>query len=569
MPGARQSSTIPLVERLAAICGKRHVQTGREATRAYRTGFRFGEGSAAAVVRPGSLVEQWRVLIACVQANCIVVMQAANTGLTGGSTPDGDGYDRPVVIVSTLRLDKFHLLDGGRQVICLPGASLHQLERALAPLGREPHSVIGSSCLGASVIGGVCNNSGGALVRRGPAFSEMALFAQRAGDGTLALVNHLGLTLGNDPEAMLGRLDTGAFDEDPPRGDGTRRASDADYAAHVRDIDAATPARHNADPRRLFETAGCAGKVAVFAVRLDTFATPAATRMFYIGTNDPAALTRIRRDMLGSAMPLPVSAEYIHRTAFDIAAGYGKDTVLAIRLLGTARLPLLFAAKARIDRLARRLRFLPRNLSDRMLQSLAEICPRHLPARMRDFRDHFEHHLLLVMSDEGIDDARAYLAARAGPAVTDSFECTPDEARSAALHRFAVAGAAVRYRAIHHREVEDIVAIDVALRRNDRDWIEVLPEPIAANITHCLYYGHFFCHVFHQDYIIAKGADPAELVQDIHQLMDRRGARYPAEHGFGHHYHAPPEVLDHFRALDPTNSFNPGIGHASRTLHWQ
>jgi D-lactate dehydrogenase len=33
-------------------------------------------------------------------------MQAANNGLTGGSTPDGDDYDRGVVITSTLRMTK-------------------------------------------------------------------------------------------------------------------------------------------------------------------------------------------------------------------------------------------------------------------------------------------------------------------------------------------------------------------------------------------------------------------------------------------------------------------------------
>lgn len=38
--------------------------------------------------------------------------------------------------------------------------------------------MIGSSCIGASVIGGVCNNSGGSLVKRGPAYTEMALYAQ-------------------------------------------------------------------------------------------------------------------------------------------------------------------------------------------------------------------------------------------------------------------------------------------------------------------------------------------------------------------------------------------------------
>ncbi|KGJ01580.1 hypothetical protein IC63_16725 [Paracoccus sphaerophysae] len=33
-----------------------------------------------------SLFEQWRVLQACVVADVAIIMQAANTGLTGGST---------------------------------------------------------------------------------------------------------------------------------------------------------------------------------------------------------------------------------------------------------------------------------------------------------------------------------------------------------------------------------------------------------------------------------------------------------------------------------------------------
>ena len=46
-------------------------------------------------------------------------MQAANTGLTEGSTPHGDDYDRPLVIVSTLRLDKLQLLDEGQPLLHL------------------------------------------------------------------------------------------------------------------------------------------------------------------------------------------------------------------------------------------------------------------------------------------------------------------------------------------------------------------------------------------------------------------------------------------------------------------
>jgi hypothetical protein len=58
-------------------------------------------GPALAVVRPGTLVEQWRVLNACAAAGKTMIMQAANTGLTGGSTPDGDQYHRDIVIINT------------------------------------------------------------------------------------------------------------------------------------------------------------------------------------------------------------------------------------------------------------------------------------------------------------------------------------------------------------------------------------------------------------------------------------------------------------------------------------
>src|SRR5690606_17462969 len=145
--------TAGFIAALRLCVGDRHVLTRPAATARYRRGYRFGEGQVLAVVRPGSLVEQWRVLQACAAAGKIVLMQAANTGLTGGSTPHGDDYDRDIVIISTLRLAGVHLIDGGRQVVCLPGATLDTLETLLKPLDREPHSVIGSSCIGASVVG--------------------------------------------------------------------------------------------------------------------------------------------------------------------------------------------------------------------------------------------------------------------------------------------------------------------------------------------------------------------------------------------------------------------------------
>ena len=217
------------------------------------------------------------------------------------------------------------------------------------------------------------------------------------------------------------------------------------------------PARFNADPRRLFEASGCAGKLILFAVRLDTFENEGETKVFYIGTNDTAELTAIRRHMLAHLPNLPISAEYMHRDAFDVAAKYGKDMFLAIQYLGTDRLPALFALKARFDMLAGRFRFLPRDLSDRLMQASSRLFPSHLPLRLTTYRDRFEHHLMLKVAGPDIEETRRHLASVFPSAGGDFFECTPEEGAKAFLHRFAAAGAAVRYRAMHRDEVEDIV----------------------------------------------------------------------------------------------------------------
>jgi len=563
------SANKAFLAQLKAIVGDRHLVTGDQATRPYRTGFRFGSGRCLVVVRPGSLVEQWKVVKACVAAGKIVIMQAANTGLTGGSTPDGDDYDRDIVIINTRRLIGVHVIQQGRQVICLPGATLYDLEKVLKPLGREPHSVIGSSCIGASVLGGISNNSGGALIRRGPAFTEMAIYARLGADGELELVNHLGVSLGADPETILQRLDQGEYTSDDIEADNGRRASDNNYADHVRDIEADTPARFNADPSRLFEASGSAGKLSIFAVRLDTFAKEAETKVFYIGTNDAAELTEIRRHILAKFPSLPIAGEYIHRDAFDIAARYGKDMFLAIEALGTDRLPALFALKGRFDAFARRLPFLPNDLSDQLMQFASHFFPQHLPRRMRDYRQKYEHYLMLRMGGDGIEAARNYFSEMFPSANGDVFECDPDEARQAFLHRFVTAGAAIRYRAIHSREVEDIVALDIALRRNDQDWFEKLPPEIEETIIHKLYYGHFFCYVFHQDYVVKKGSDPLAIEHAMWALLDDRGAEYPAEHNVGHLYPAKPALAAFYQDLDPCNVFNPGVGHTSKCAHWK
>ncbi|EGV07755.1 D-lactate dehydrogenase, membrane binding domain protein [Haemophilus pittmaniae HK 85] len=53
------------------------------------------------------------------------------------------------------------------------------------------------------------------------------------------------------------------------------------------------------------------------------------------------------------------------------------------------------------------------------------------------------------------------------------------------------------------------------------------------------------------------------------ELLDKRGAQYPAEHNVGHLYEAKPTLRNFYQKLDPTNSFNPGLGKTSKKKNWQ
>lgn len=560
--------TQSLINRLRAIVGHGHVHVGQRATRRFRTGYRYGDGEVVAAVQPGTLLEQWQALEACVEADVAIILQAANTGLTGGSTPFGTGYDRPIVIINTLRIGRIDLIRDGAQVICLPGATLEHLERRLKPIGREPHSVIGSSCIGASVTGGICNNSGGSLVHRGPAYTQLALFARVSADRKLELVNHLGVDLGEKPEDILTRLDRGDYRPTDIHDENGAWASDRDYAAYVRDIDAPTPARFNADPRRHYEASGSAGKIAVFAVRMDTFAAEPDETVFYVGTNDPLVLQSIRRHVLGTFRHMPIAGEYMHKDAFRAAQVYGKDLFLFIRRLGSINVPRAYAAKSWFDGLTESLG-LGKTLSDKLLHGLSRLLPEHLPARLTEYRDRYTHHLIFRTGGNGVGEMRDYLKTVFPDRDGGFLECTKEEGTAALLNRFVTGAAVVRYRALNRSTVQDIVALDVALPRNTIDWFETLPKEIDDQIALKIYVGHFLCQVMHQEYLVRKGNDCDALEHAICKILDARGAEYPAEHNVGHLYEAKPALKAFYRRLDPGNVFNPGIGKTSRLRNWE
>ncbi|MEM8945202.1 MAG: D-lactate dehydrogenase [Planctomycetota bacterium] len=555
-----------LVETFRGIVGAKHVLTKDADTAYYRSGFRYGFGGALAVVFPGSLLEQWRVLQAAVEANCVIIMQATKTGLTGGSSPSGFDYDRKVVIINTGRLKKFKLLDGGKQALALPGTTLFELGQELKKIGREPHSVLGSTTIGATVVGGVANNAGGALCKRGSSYTELALFARVNHDGHLELVNHLGINnLGDSAEEILSKVDEGNFSDDDLEGF-DKAASDLDYVNRIRNLEADVPNRYNADPKRLYEVSGSAGKVACFAVRVDTYPLPKKKQVFFLGTNDPDQFVTLRTHILKNFQHLPEMCEYMNRATFDVAEQYGKDVALAIKYLGTERLPKAYALKAKAEYLLNKVPFLPKYLPDIFLYYVGKLFPQHLPKRLLDYRDQFEYYLILVTADDAIDEARQYLENDwSNIEGVGFFECSEQEQEAALLHRFSAAGAGIRYQNIHQRTTEEVLALDIALLSRDPEWVEDLPEEITKDMVLALYYGHYMCHVFHHTYLYRKGTDLEKIKAVMLERLEAKAAKFPAEHNVGHMYEAEQTLQEFYAELDPTNTFNPGIGKTKKT----
>ena len=557
-----------VINNLKDIVGKKYIITNNLRKPPYTRGWRYGQGEAIAVGKPGTVLEIWKILQICVDKEIIIIMQAANTGLTGGSTPYGNDYDRHVLILNTMRINDIHIINEGKQIVGLTGSTLYDLEKKLKPYGREPHSIIGSTSIGASIVGGICNNSGGSLVQRGPAYTELALYAQINKNGKLQLINELDIDLGSNPEEILNNLQNKKYSlSDIKHTD--KLASDNKYSKIVREINKKTPARFNSDPRLLYAASGSAGKLAVFAVRLDTYLSPLKTKVFYLGSNNPDVFWKIRREILSKFRTLPTLGDYLHRDCYDAAKKYSKDTFLVIEKLGTKFLPTIFELKRTDYIQATKLKFLRNNFSDRMMQFLSNFWPNHLPKSMEKFRDLYEHHWVIEMSDDGIEEAQKYFNEFFKYNDGDFFICNDYEAKKASLHRFVSASAIGRYHILNSKSHGEMMSLDIAFPRNEKNWFEKLPKEIDEMLEMKLYYGHLFCHVLHQNYIVKKGVDGEKLKEKLLKIYDKRGAEYPAEHNVGHEYFAKPILSNFYRKLDPKNAFNPGIGKTSKLKDWK
>ena len=153
----------PLIAKLKEIVGEAQVLTDGD-LRAWEEEWRKRDrGKALAVVRPATTAQVAAVVKACVAAGTAIVPQGGNTGLVGGSIPDGSGTQ---VLLSLQRLRQVRGLDAANLTLTVEaGCVLQAVQEAAQQQGfLFPLSLAAE---GSCTIGGnLGTNAGGTQVVR-------------------------------------------------------------------------------------------------------------------------------------------------------------------------------------------------------------------------------------------------------------------------------------------------------------------------------------------------------------------------------------------------------------------
>lgn len=151
VPSLRQS--------LQQLLGEQAV-VSRDAQARYEQGYRYGNGKAAAVVRPKDVDGVRAVLNFCQARRQRLIVQGAHTGLVGAATPDDSG-EQIVLSLEQLRTIKLDAMN--RTATCGAGTLLSSLNAVAAESGLQLPIDLGAD---PSLGGMVATNTGGARLLR-------------------------------------------------------------------------------------------------------------------------------------------------------------------------------------------------------------------------------------------------------------------------------------------------------------------------------------------------------------------------------------------------------------------
>ena len=168
----------PLLSRLAAIVGERHVLREASDMAAYLAEPRdLFHGQARCVVRPGSTAEVAAILKLCAETDTPVVPQGGNTGLVGGQIPGqavpGKEARKDEVVLSLKRMDKVRETDQASMTMTVEaGLTLLAVQEAAEKAGALfPLSLAAE---GSCTIGGNLSTNAGGTAVASKSYSPMA-----------------------------------------------------------------------------------------------------------------------------------------------------------------------------------------------------------------------------------------------------------------------------------------------------------------------------------------------------------------------------------------------------------
>lgn len=581
---------------LKRIVGRKYVLDGRAKTTEtsqYLKGSRLGRGKALYIVKPTKLKQILEIVQHAVDADCVILVQGQNTGLTGGSVPRDaqDQDDRPTVIISMKELDTIFPIDDGNRVVCFAGAGLADLSNFVEfnfP-DRESHSILGSTFLNPTTAAGISLGSGGTQCRKGPAFTERALYLKvvpdKFGKNVVKVVNRLGVE-GFDHEEgefdshlrhdgavpLLDRYTdfvNGGHDRNMRKSNqtyGNEPASDRDYKNRLcQDND--KPSRYNAD------TSGCdcnrsEGKVLILASVHDTFPRPSQTKTFWVSFDSLETTLQFRRQVcLDNPNDLPVSLEYMDRDSFDVIDRAGRAMGNVIKVVGVSSpfVKTLWNVKLWIEALD--FEGAPLWL-DKLLYTINPVVPSLLPGPIMKLGREKDHHVAMTVGDfDGsldrcLERMKKFQVEHAGK--INVHECTSAwQMKGLTAFRFVAAPA---FRTWCVGEGAQGFSVDYALPKNGGEAPPLSPH--AAPIKR-MRYSHFGCNVVHEDLAFAPGVDIHEVKMQLKKTVEHKcGGKLPAEHGHGTEYVASEEARQRWKGMDPLNVMNPGIGGLSSKFRY-
>ena len=589
---------VDLFRTLRRIVGMKNVINGQTDSSSTETapfvkGARLGKGEALYIVRPQKLKQVLEIVQQVVEADCAVLVQGQNTGLTGGSVPRPCEDGRPTVIVSMKDLNGMFPIDDGQRVVCLAGAGLADLSNFISEHfpNRESHSILGSTFLNPTTSAGIAFGSGGTQLRKGPAFTERALYLKvdtdKFGRSAVKIVNRLGVK-GFDTEE--GEIDCHLrHDGDVPKLDtylhytqnrpdtrprhsndtyGKLPASDSGYKEKLCMMDD-TVSRYNAD------TSGCdcnrsEGKVLILATVHDTFPKPMNAKTFWMSFDSLQTTLNFRRQVcLDNANDLPVSMEYMDRDSFDVIDRAGRILGNVISYVGPSS-PLvrdLWNVKLWVESL----NFKGAPLwMDKLLYAINPIAPAILPKPIMRMGTEKDHHVAITVGDfDGSLDRfleRLEHFQEKNSGKVDLYECsTPSEVGSLTAFRFVAAPA---FRTWCVGEGVQGFSVDYALPKSG-GVVPALSDSIQKPIKR-MRYSHFGCNVVHEDIAFPVGVDIHQAKMQLKKSVEIScNGKLPAEHGHGTEYTAPEATRNRWKQMDPLNVMNPGIGGLSSRFRYK